>query len=158
MINLRGQRGFTLVETLLAIGIAAVITGTLATAAFQIFDKSARGQTVLRALQDIQNAGRWIYRDGERAATTDLVDAAPPVDSMSLSWTDDGQPHTATYSLSGTELIRDHNSTLTTVARYISAADFSISNRLITVDLTSTPDGSGVSKPITYSVWLRPAN
>ena len=75
---------------------------------------------------------------------------------MRLDWVADGVSHTARYTISGTELVRDHNGAVTTVARYVSNAEFSISNRLITVSLTSTPGSTGASKDITYNVWLRP--
>ncbi len=156
MNSIRRQDGFTLVEVLIALGIAALITSTIGTAIFQILDRSARGGETVRALNDIQNAGQWLYLDGERAETTGLIENDPPVASMVLNWVADGQSHTASYSISGTELVRDHNGTVTTVARYVSNADFSISNRLITVNLTSTPGSTGASKDITYNVWLRP--
>ena len=156
MNSIRRQDGFTLVEILVALGIAALITSVIGTAIFQILDRSARGGETVRALNDIQNAGQWLYLDGERAETTDLIENDPPVNSMILNWVADGQSHTATYTISGTELERDHNGTVTTVARYVSNAEFSISNRLITVSLTSTPGSTGASKDITYNVWLRP--
>ena len=156
MNSIRRQDGFTLVEVLIALGIAALITSTIGTAIFQILDRSARGGETVRALNDIQNAGQWLYLDGERAETTDLVENDPSVASMVLSWVADGQSHTVSYSITGTELVRDHNGVVTTVARYVSNADFSISNRLITVNLTSTPGSTGASKDITYSIWLRP--
>ena len=156
MNSTRGQDGFTLVEVLIALGIAALITSALGTAIFQILDRSARGGETVRALNDIQNAGQWLYLDGERAETTDLEESASPVDNMRLDWVTDGVSHTATYTIDGTELVRDHNGVLTTVARYVSNADFSISNRLITVNLTSTPGSTGTSKDITYNIWLRP--
>ncbi len=156
MISIRRQGGFTLVEVLIALGIAAMITGVIGTAIFQILDRSARGGETVRALNDIQNAGQWLYLDGERAETTLLVENDPPVNSLELSWVADGQSHTVLYSISGTELLRDHDGVVTTVARYVSNADFSISNRLITVNLTSTPGSTGASKDITYSIWLRP--
>ena len=156
MNSIRRQDGFTLIEVLIALGIAALITGVLGTAIFQILDRSARGGETVRALNDIQNAGQWLYLDGERAETTDLVESASPVDNMRLDWVADSQSHTVSYSISGTELVRDHNGVVTTVARYVSNADFSISNRLITINLTSTPGSTGASKDITYNVWLRP--
>ena len=156
MISIRRQDGFTLVEVLIALGIAAMITGALSTAIFQILDRSARGGETVRALNDIQNAGQWLYLDGERAETTDLIENDPPVSSMVLNWVADSVSHTASYSISGTELVRDHNGAVTTVARYVSNADFAISNRLITVNLTSTPGNTGASKDITYNIWLRP--
>ena len=155
---LKKQSGFTLVEVLLALGITALITGVLGTAIFQIFDRSASGQDTLRALSDIQNAGQWIYLDSEKAESSDLFDQAPPVNSMTLSWTTETVPHTAIYTLSNSELVRDHNGVQTTVARYLASADFSLSGDLITINLTSSPGNGGVSKNVTYNVWLRPYN
>ena len=156
MKSLRKQGGFTLVEILIALGIAAMITTALGTAIFQILDRTAKGGETVRALNDIQNAGQWLYLDGERAETTDLIENDPPVSSMVLNWVTDGVSHTARYTISGTELERDHNGVVTTVARYVSNVDFSISNRLITVNMTSTPGSTGASKDITYNIWLRP--
>lgn len=158
MNMLKRERGFTLVEILLAMGITALITGVLGTAIFQIFDRSASGQDTLRALSDIQNAGQWIYLDGEKAETTNLVNNDPPVSSMTLTWSSEGTPHTATYTFSNTELIRNHNGVETTVARYLSGADFAISDELITINMTSAPGNGGVSKEVTYNVWVRPYN
>ena len=155
---LKKQRGFTLVEILLAMGITALITGVLGTAIFQIFDRTASGQDTLRALSDIQNAGQWLYLDGEKAATSDLIDNAPPVTAMTLSWSTEGTPHTATYTLTGPALVRNHNGVETTVARYLSGAEFSISDDLIAIKLTSTPGSGGVSKEVNYNIWVRPYN
>ncbi len=154
----REQKGFTLIEVMIAMSITALITSVIGTAIFQILDRSASGQDTLRALNDIQNAGRWIYLDGEKAQSTDLINEALPVNSMTFSWTADGQPHTVSYSLANSALIRNHNGVQTTAARYIAVAEFSISNNLITIDLTSSPGSSGVSKVVTYKLWVRPYN
>ena len=116
-----------------------------------------RGNDQLKAVQDVQNAAYWLTLDGERGEATNLVDGALPAASMAVSWTSAGQPHTSTYSLSGTELKRNDNGTVTTVARHVSAVEFSIAGRLITVTMTSTPEGRwGVSELATYKIWLRP--
>ncbi len=157
MTDFADQRGLTLVELLLALGISALISGTLGTAIHQFVMASERGNDDLRALHDVQNAGFWLTLDGERAEGTNLVDGAPPAQSMTLSWTIGGQAHTSAYSLSETALNRDHNGTITTVARHVASAQFSLAGRVITVTMTSTPAGRwGVSEQATYKVWLRP--
>jgi len=151
------QRGITLVETLLATAIAAVIVGLLGSTIFLFMRSTEQGNKHLMAYQDLQNAGHWITRDGMAAQTTSLVNGAAPVTSMTLSWTDGGQSNTVTYSLSGDDLRRDYNGTAMTVARNVSSVGFSISQRVITSNITSAPAGRWeVSKEATYRVRLRP--
>ena len=77
---------------------------------------------------------------------------------MTFSWTTEGTPHTAIYTLTGPALVRNHNGVETTVARYLSGVEFSISDDLISIKLTSAPGNGGVSKEVTYNVWIRPYN
>ncbi len=129
----------------------------LGPAIYQFNMASERGNNELSALSDVQNAGYWLTLDGERAEATNLVNGASPAGSMTLSWTSGGQAHTSTFSLSGTELKRNYNGTNTTVARHISSVGFSIAAQLVTVTITSTPEGRvGVSEQATYKIWLRP--
>ena len=89
------------------------------------------------------------------AASTDLVNDAPAVDAMSLSWTEDFggvvTPHSSSCYLSGTSLQLEYNGSLITVARSVTDVSFSISNRLLTVVITSSPQRSGkISEQGTY--------
>ena len=158
------QRGVTLVETLLAAGIAAMIVGVLGSAIFLFMRVTEEGNDHFRALHDVQNAGFWITRDGESAQTT-AVDGVSGNMTLVLGWTDGGQSHTVTYYRSGTggtDLQRDHYDGIATtekiVARYISSVDFSISAQgLITGNMTYSPQGRwGVSETVTYKIWPRP--
>jgi len=152
------ERGVTLVETLLAAGIAAMIVGVLGSAIFLFWRTTEQGNEQYSALHDVQNTGFWLTRDGQRAQSTSLNEGEDPVESMTLSWTDGGQSHTVTYSLSGTSLQRNHDGTVTTVARHISSVGFSISSQgVITADITSSPQGRWeISEQTTYKVCLRP--
>ena len=152
------QRGITLVETLLAAGIAAMIVGVLGSAIFLFMRVTEEGNDHFRALHDVQNAGFWITRDGGGAQSISLNEGEDPVESMTLGWTDGGQAHTVTYSLSGTDLQRNYDGTVTTVARYISGVGFSISSEgVITGNITSSPEGRWeTSEEVTYKIWPRP--
>jgi len=157
MMNLSGQKGITLVEVLVATAITGLIAGALGTAIHQFITTSERGNQELRALNDVRNAGHWLNLDGQRTEATNLADGAPPAATMTLSWTRAGQVHTSTYSLSGTELKRDLNGAVTTIARHVSTVGFSVAGRLATVTISSTPEGRwGVSEQATYQIWLRP--
>jgi type II secretory pathway pseudopilin PulG len=151
------ERGMTLIETIVAAGIAALIVGVLGSTVFLLTRTTEQGNDELNALQDVQNAGYWLTRDGKMADSTDLIGDAAPVSSVTLSWDDGGQNHTVTYSLSGTELKRDYDGNMMTVARHVSSVGFSISGGVITATVTSSPDGRWqTSEETTYKITPRP--
>ena len=95
------------------------------------------------------------------AESSDLVDGAAAVDRVTLTWTEWFQlanvPHESTYWLSGSELKRDFDGTVSTVARNISGVGFSQADRVITLVITSTPKWSFTrSVERTFRVGLRP--
>ncbi len=153
------QRGMTLVETIMAAAITVMLAGVLGSAIFQFMQGTEEGNDQFRALHDVQNAGYWITLDGKRAETSNLVEGAQPVDGMTLSWTDGGQAHTVVYALSGNDLQRNHNGTITLVARHVSSVGFSTSQGIITATVASSPDGRWeVSEEATYKVYSRPTD
>ncbi len=155
MMGLSGERGVTLVELLVATAISATIMGMMAKSWDTIFLSQGTGQAIVAASVDLQTADYWITLDGQTAQTTDLVDGGPPGSSMTLTWGDGGQ--TSTYSLSGTELRRDFNGIVKTLAWNASSVSFSRQGRLITVALSLVPPGPwGVSQQSTFYVRLRP--
>ena len=156
MKTVADQKGITLVETIVAAGIASMLIGVLGSAIFLFTRTTEQGNNELRALHDVQNTGHWLTRDGKMAEATDLVDGAGPVGNMTMNWTDGGLAYTVTYSLSGTDLQRDYNGAAITVARYVSSVGFSISQGIITANLTSSPGGRwGTTEEVTYEIYPR---
>lgn len=144
-----GEKGFTLIELLIATAVSGLIVSFLGTAVYQILTVSEYSSDRLEALHDVQNAAYWISVDGQGASTatggSELVLTLPGGSTVS-------------YTLAGTELRRVAAGSQMTVARSISGASFSVQNRTITADLTSSPRGRlNVSERRTYQVHLRPA-
>jgi len=157
MTTNRGQRGAVLLELVVAVGIMAMVASVASSAIFQMFKTSEKGTDRVIALHDLENAIHWINLDTGKASASDLVDGAPPVEAMTLTWTEGSTLHTVTYSLSGTELRRDYDGQAAAVARHISNVEFSMLNNVITVTITSSPDGRwGVSKEMACKAWLQP--
>jgi len=59
------QRGITLIEMLIALGISGVIVGGLAAAIYSIMNITGRGNAEIKALRDIQSASYWISNDAQ---------------------------------------------------------------------------------------------
>jgi prepilin-type N-terminal cleavage/methylation domain-containing protein len=145
---LREQRGFSLAELVIAIAVTGIITGFLGTAIYQMLSITSYGNDRLTATHELQNAAHWFNLDGQRAVSADTNGGLELTISETTS---------ITYTLSGTELRRISGASQMTLAKNISSAAFSVDNRLITMSLTSAPEGQyDISTNGTYKVLLRP--
>ncbi len=127
------EKGFALVELVIAVAITVVISGAAGAAIFQVFRGTERNNDHLTVVRQVQNAGYWISRDAQMAETATTDNLMPPY-FLILSWTewdDAGDPisHSATYSFEDLtngigKLKRSHQSSAgaseqTLVAEYI---------------------------------------
>jgi len=146
---MKGQQGFTLVELLVVISITGLIASFLGSTVYQMFTVAEYGNSKITAIHDLQNISSWLNRDGQMAST------ATGGSQLVLTMPD---ASTVTYKLIGTELQRDDGSSQITVAWNITSATFSVSGRMVTLDITSAPVGrQGASQQGTYQVYLRPS-
>ncbi len=145
---MKRERGFTLVELLIATAITGLIVSGLGTAIYQIITVSEYGNDKLTAMHELQNAVHWFSIDGQRAS------AASGGNELVLTLTDNSS---ITYTVNGTALHRTAGGSQMTLAQNITSANFSIENRFITMTITSTPQGRwNVSEQGIYKVYLRP--
>lgn len=156
------QRGFTLVELLVALAIGSVVlTGSLLTFE-QVFSGTIRARNQTIAVNDVNFAAARIKRDIEMAQTTNLTDAVPQT-SVTLTWIDYSQfasenvtPHSSTYTLSGTQLLRNYDGTVSIIGRNTTSIGFTLNGRVITTSITAT--GVSVqqrSKTLVFSMRMR---
>ncbi len=156
------QKGMTLLELLVAMAIAAMVISGAVALIFQEYSGTAMAKTSVTVAHEIANAARWISQDGMMADSTDLVEGAQPANNLTLTWIERHDfaniPHSSSYYLEGTELRRNYDGSVTTVARHISKVAFSQTGRLLTMSISCTPqwwNSTTVEK--TYRVYLRPA-
>jgi prepilin-type N-terminal cleavage/methylation domain-containing protein len=127
----RDQRGLTLVELLIAILLAGIITSGITMTIFQVFNINSRTSNHMIAIRQVQNAGKQVSEDLLQAKYIDTEDNPDTPELLALNWTDwDDEQHGIVYTLedmlSGELKIlwREHyiNSSLnstTNVAEYI---------------------------------------
>lgn len=159
-MNRRRQRGFTLIEILVAMAIGGLLVPVVVSGIFTITRGTHDINTDLVILQDIDGASAWINRDLSQALTTDLVFSASPVDHMRVDWidltgwaTEGSETHYAEYTLSGSNLLRDYDGTSQIVARRISTIAFSHVDDFLTVVISSTLRDT--TETLTYFVTPR---
>lgn len=146
---MKEESGFTLVELLVVTAITGLIFSLLGAAIHHIVTVPEYGNDRVIALHELQNVAHWVNLDGQ------MAQSATGGDELVLTLPDDSLIN---YTLVGTDLIRTTSTANRTLAQNITSANFSIQNRIITMDLTSAPDGRwGVSEYETYKICLRPS-
>jgi prepilin-type N-terminal cleavage/methylation domain-containing protein len=109
LIN-KNQRGFTLIELMLAIAISGIITGGITTTIFQVVVGSARTNNHMIAVRQAQNAGYWVSHDAQMAQIVELDEDEDTGFPLVLTWTEwNGTVNEVTYTLEGAKLWRDYD-------------------------------------------------
>lgn len=126
----KNQKGFTLIELIVAIAITALIIGVIVMSIFQVFIVNALSSNHMLAVRQVQNAGYWINHDVQMAQSVATDDGATgfPFDVIWEEW--DGTLNKVTYTLEDGELKRKHwvnggGPSEIVVAQYIDSAETS---------------------------------
>ncbi|MFC1953504.1 type II secretion system protein J [Chloroflexota bacterium] len=158
------EKGFTIIELIIALSIMVIVSGAAGAAIFQIFGNTERNSNYMTVARQVQNAGYWINRDAQMALIITTDNLSLP-DIIVMNWTEDAASEnpiyrTANYAIedildnTGT-LKRKHSSTAglseeTMVAKYIyynpsdtdNSTQVSYSGSLLTIQITSVLNNS----------------
>ena len=96
---MKGERGFTLVELLIATAITGFIFSVLGAAMHQVVTIPEYGNDRVTALHELQNVAHWVNLDGQMAKS------ATGGDELVLTLPDDSS---ISYTLVGTDLHPHH--------------------------------------------------
>jgi len=145
-------------ELVVAVGVV-VLTGSLVAATlFELLGIERVWRDRVVATREMRNAESWFAADAVNAQSTGLIDGAPPAPTVTLAWTDGlGIPHEAAYSLAGTRLVREYDGVQTTVARRVVSAGFSLSGKVVTLDLEVEAE-PGTTENTNLNTYLRTMN
>ena len=151
----QSQRGTTLVELVIAVGILVLAVGTVGRTVFSVLsiDRTWRDDVV--ATRVTRQAMTWLSRDAINASSTSLADGAPAATTLTLTWADTtAAPHSASYQVSAGVLTRtlDGGNTIT-LARGVSAVAFSRSGKKVTASLTVLAANGQVKSTTVQAVY-----
>ena len=155
------QKGFTLVEILVAMAVGGAVMAAALLSLYQIVWGSARSNDQVAALTDVNYAALWLKYDLQMAQSTNLTDGDPvPRSSVRLSWNDNTgwvaeneSGHYSTYTLSDSDLLRTYDGNVKIVGRYIASIGFTQNGGVVTVNITAA--GPGIlerAEPLGFSV------
>lgn len=171
------EKGYTLIELLVAITIMVTASGAAGGAIFQVIRNTQRNNDHMTVVSQVQNAGYWISRDVQMALSVNTTDNLTLPNFLVLSWTewtDSGTPvyHSARYSFDNVtdsvgKLKRNYWSSAganqtTLVAQYIyynpsdatNTSNTSYQSPVLTVKLTALLEQTMESQE--YSIKRRP--
>ena len=145
---MKGEGGYTLVELLITIAITGFLATALGLVVQQMVTVPERGNDQVSALHAIQNAAHWVSLDGQTAKS------ASGGSGLTLTLPDDSS---ISYIRYGDTLNRVSGSSNRTIARNITSANFSVQDRIITMNITAAPDSRwDMSENQTYQINMRP--
>ncbi|MCX6003497.1 MAG: type II secretion system protein [Chloroflexi bacterium] len=117
----KDQRGFTLLELVVGILMAAIIGSAALATLFQVIAWNSKTNTSLAATTEIESAVGWISRDVQEAQKVSGTDADYFLRLESVDW-ESGASNNIYYKIVGDELRRSEDSTFLVflvVARHI---------------------------------------
>jgi type II secretory pathway pseudopilin PulG len=146
---MKRERGYTLVEAMIAIAITGFIVTVIGMVVQQMVTVPERGDDQLDAIHPMQNAAHWLTLDGQMASS------AVGGSNLTLTF-----PNTLVvrYLRSGTDLIRSSASANRTIASNVASANFTVLNKVIYMTIVTVPDSrwDNISENYTYRAYMRP--
>jgi prepilin-type N-terminal cleavage/methylation domain-containing protein len=140
------QKGFTLVELLVAMAVASIIAAAIGTTTAQVFNLNTRTSNHMVAVRQVQSAGYWVSRDAQMAQS--ISAPSPSGFPLTLSWVDwDGTPHSVVYSIVENHFRRTYGATESVIASHIDNSDPSLTR----CDFVDT-DGDGINDKVVFTV------
>lgn len=158
--SIQDEKGTSLVELLVAMGISVLVFSILSTSLVQFVLTTRWGNNLLQVTNDIQVTSLWLGRDALEAASF-----SPGSGSVygTLNWADSSNQYRYSYDSADGTLVREHleNSIVQStrkVARHIenqSDVTFNITGELLSISITSTSGAESKSANLDFAFRTR---
>ncbi len=143
------QRGSTLIDLAIAMGVGALISGAITMTTFQVFTTNAQSTAHMTAVKQVESAIHQVSRDVRMAQTVEPgEDSGFPLKLTWVEWNDTANE--VTYSVENGNLRRSHSvdgsePTDTIVAQHIDSSSemtsAQLSDSVLTLKITAVVTG-----------------
>ena len=145
---MKEQKGYTLVEALIAIAITGFIVTIIGMTIQQMVIVPERGDDQLDAIHPVQNAAHWLTLDGQMAESA--------VGGSSLTITLPSEVN-ITYTFSSNKLYRSYVGVNRMIASDVASVNFTVQDKVIYMTIATLPDSRwDISENYTYQAYMRP--
>jgi len=170
------EKGFTLIEVLIATALVTIIAGAATTSLFQAVSVTEKNNEHISAILQAQNAGFWVSRDAQNAQIITTENLTSP-EILSITWTDwdNDDQHQIVYSLQDmatgslkylqrSETINEGSPAVSMVAQYIdpspgqTSCEFSSGRLTFTVTANVSFSGEDQSEKRIFVILPRPGS
>jgi prepilin-type N-terminal cleavage/methylation domain-containing protein len=148
-LKLKSRRGYTIAEFMVAMTIIGILAVVLGVVMPQMTSIPEKGENQMDALHSLQSAIHYVSLDAGSAVS------AVGGGSLTLTMPDDS---VISYTKTGDILYRNGDGANQTVARNITGLNFTVDERLVTMDITAAPEGRwDISESRIYRIAMRPS-
>lgn len=162
-MTMKKQNGFTLIELVISLAIAAIVGIGITTSVIQTVTITTRSGNNMQAIQQLENAGYWVSHDVQMAQT---VTTGPSAGfPLILTWADASQnTYNVTFTVTGGKiqrsLVKNNSAPLQAlIAQSInvtpSLTNCSYANGILIFNVTATCGTQNLSR--TYQIEKRPS-
>jgi prepilin-type N-terminal cleavage/methylation domain-containing protein len=140
---IRNQKGFTLIEILVAVPLIGLIGVGAAITTSQVFSMNEMGMNKGIAIKQVENAVQYISRDAQQAQIIEVNGS-----NINLSWKDWTTNNSVVVSYANNNNSIQRRETINTdqpvtlsIANYITGLNFTSSNGVLNITITASVGG-----------------
>ena len=152
------QRGFSLVELMVSIGLLSLVMTLAGAGLFQVMGSQRWWLADSVATKDLRHSLSKFGDDAAKAEIVDLADAGGPVSSLAITWSDaNGGLNVSTFAQAGDTFTRELGGTTSVLARNVTAVAFNRTGKTLKLDLTvAAAPGETKTESLQVYAWRLP--
>jgi prepilin-type N-terminal cleavage/methylation domain-containing protein len=103
------EKGFTLLELLLAVAIGAIAIAAVTAIIMQVFQINTVSSNRTVLIRELERVGSYVSRDALQTEAGSVKTTISDSETLTLAWTEDGTGYSIVYSKQGEDIVRTYS-------------------------------------------------